>query len=83
MISAKFIQGQILVALLIGIIETFGLLLIGIPYAVLLGAIGGISNMIPYFGPFFGALPPIFTALMISPAKAVWVLVLDVYKRQG
>ena len=76
MISAKFIQGQILVALLIGIIETFGLLLIGIPYAVLLGAIGGISNMIPYFGPFFGALPPIFTALMISPAKAVWVLVL-------
>lgn len=76
MISAKFIQGQILVALIIGIIEMFGLLLIGIPYAVLLGAIGGISNMIPYFGPFFGALPPIFTALMISPAKAVWVLVL-------
>ena len=59
MISAKFIQGQILVALIIGIIEMFGLLLIGIPYAVLLGA-----------------LPPIFTALMISPAKAVWVLVL-------
>lgn len=76
MISAKFIQGQFLVALIIGIIEMLGLLLIGVPYAVLLGVIGGISNMIPYFGPFFGALPPIFTALLISPAKALWVLAL-------
>ena len=82
MISAKFIQGQIFVALIIGIIETAGLLLIGVPYAVLLGVIGGISNMIPYFGPFFGALPPIFTALMISPAKAVWVLILFVAVQQ-
>lgn len=82
MISAKFVQGQIFVALIIGIIEICGLLLIGIPYAVLLGVLGGISNMIPYFGPFFGALPPIFTALMISPAKAVWVLILFVAVQQ-
>ena len=82
MISAKFIQGQILVALIIGVIEILGLLLIGVPYAVLLGVIGGISNMIPYFGPFFGALPPVFTALMISPAKAVWVLILFVAVQQ-
>ena len=82
MISAKFIQGQILVALIIGIIEMSGLLILGVPYAVLLGVIGGLSNMIPYFGPFFGALPPIFTALMISPAKAVWVLILFIAVQQ-
>lgn len=82
MISAKFIQGQIFVSLIIGAIETIGLLLIGVPYAMLLGVIGGLSNMIPYFGPFFGAIAPVFTALMISPSKAIWVVILFVAVQQ-
>ena len=39
----RFIQGQLLIAIIIGIIETIGLYLTGIPYAPLLGFIGGIS----------------------------------------
>ena len=82
MISAKFIQGQLLVSVIIGFIETVGMLMIGLPYAILLGLIGGLSNMIPYFGPFFGALPPVFTALLLSPAKAIWVVILFVAVQQ-
>ena len=82
MISAKFIQGQFLVALIVGIIEMVGLILLRIPYGIFFGVIGGLSNMIPYFGPFFGAILPTFTALMISPSKAVWVVILFVCVQQ-
>lgn len=81
-ISSKFIQGQILVAIIIAVIEAAGLALLRVPYAMFFGLIGGIANMIPYFGPFFGAVLPIFAALMISPGKALWVLVLFVAVQQ-
>lgn len=76
MISSKFIQGQIFVAIIVGALETLGLFLLGIPYGVFYGIIGGFSNMIPYFGPFIGAVLPVITALMISPTRALWVLAL-------
>lgn len=75
-ISAKFIKGQFAVALLVGIIEAVGLMLLGIPYSIFFGIIGGLSNMIPYFGPFIGGVLPVIAAFMISPFKALCVLVL-------
>jgi predicted PurR-regulated permease PerM len=68
----RFIQGQVLIAIIISIIETLGLYLIGMPYATLLGFIGGMSNIIPYFGPYIGAIPALAVALTISPWKALW-----------
>lgn len=82
MISAKFIQGQFLVAIIIGTVETIGLLILDIPYALLLGVIGGLSNMVPYFGPFIGAVPSVITALMISPVKTLWVILLFIIVQQ-
>lgn len=70
-IVVKFIQGQILIALIVGFFETTGLYIVGVPYAPLLGFIGGISNIIPYFGPYIGAVPAITVALALSPGKAV------------
>lgn len=75
-IFSKFIQGQFLVAIIVGLIEAFGLILLDVPYAMFFGIVGGASNMIPYFGPFIGAVLPVVTAFMISPLKAIWVLVL-------
>lgn len=74
MISSKFIQGQFFVAVIIGFLEAIGLFFLGIPYSAFFGIIGGISNMIPYFGPFIGAILPALTALAIAPSKALWVL---------
>lgn len=53
----NYIRGQILVCIIVAIIATVGLLLIGMPYAVILGIFIGITNIIPYFGPIIGALP--------------------------
>ena len=82
MISAKFIQGQLFVALIVGMLEMFGLFLLKMPYSVFFGIIGGLSNMIPYFGPFIGAVLPVITALIISPSKALWVIALFLIVQQ-
>lgn len=78
----RFIQGQVLIALIISIIETLGLYLVGMPYAPLLGFIGGLSNIIPYFGPYIGAVPALAVALTLSPWKAVWTAVVFLVVQQ-
>jgi len=81
-ILSKFLQGQLLIALIIGILETIGLMLLRVPYAVLLGIIGGISNFIPYFGPVIGAVPAVISAMFVSPIKAIWALMVFVLAQQ-
>ena len=66
-----FIQGQLLIATVVGILEIIGLSLVGVDYAFLLGVIGGLANIIPYFGPFIGAVPAVVIALLDSPLKAL------------
>lgn len=78
----RFIQGQVLIAIIISIIETLGLYLVGMPYAPLLGFIGGLSNIIPYFGPYIGAVPALAVALTLSPWKAVWTAVVFLVVQQ-
>jgi len=73
-ILAGFIQGQLITALIVGIMETVGFILVKMKYPLVLGMIGGIANIIPYFGPYIGAVPLVAIALTISPLKAVWVL---------
>lgn len=70
----SFIQGQLTVALIVGILEMIGLSIVGIKYSFLLGTIGGLSNMIPYFGPFIGVVPSIIVALFQAPLKILWVI---------
>jgi predicted PurR-regulated permease PerM len=46
------------------------------PYSLLIAFIIGVSNMIPFFGPFIGAIPSFFIILFVSPIKALWFLVI-------
>lgn len=73
-ILAGFIQGQLMTALIVGALETIGLMLVKMKYPLVLGMIGGLANIIPYFGPYIGVIPAAAIALTISPLKAVWVL---------
>mgnify|MGYP000879197596 FL=1 len=73
-VLAGFIQGQLLAAMIVGVLETIGLLLVNIKYPLALGMIGGLANIIPYFGPYIGAVPAVAFALTISPIKAVWTV---------
>lgn len=71
-ILTNFIQGQVLVAIIVGALETVGLLVIKVKYPLILGLVGGVLNIIPYFGPIIGAVPSVAMALIDSPVKALW-----------
>lgn len=70
-VLSSFISGQLTVALIISLLEIFGLWVVGIKFPVLMGIFGGISNIIPYFGPFVGAIPAVALSLVYSPGMAL------------
>ncbi len=70
-IITHFIQGQLLTALIVGLMETVGLYIVRVKYPFILGVVGGVANMIPYFGPVLGAIPAVAIALLQSPTKAL------------
>ena len=70
-IFSGFIVGKSLDSLIIGILCFILMSILNLPYAMLLSVIVGITNMIPYFGPFIGAIPGILLLLVISPVKAI------------
>jgi predicted PurR-regulated permease PerM len=82
LILSGFIQGQLITALIIGIMETIGLSLIGVKYSLVLGLIGGIANIIPYFGPIIGAIPAVAIALIDSPVKVLWTILVFIIIQQ-
>lgn len=53
----QFVRARILESLIVGFVTATGLLIISFPYAVLLGALAGLTNLIPYLGPIMGAVP--------------------------
>ena len=61
-----FVRGQLIVAAVIGVLATAALLLLHVPYAVLIGVWAGIADVIPYVGPFAGAIPAALVALFTN-----------------
>jgi predicted PurR-regulated permease PerM len=81
-IVTHFIQGQLLTAVIVGILETLGLIIVKVKYPFILGVLGGIANMIPYFGPILGAIPAVAVALLESPTKALFAAVAFIIVQQ-
>jgi predicted PurR-regulated permease PerM len=73
-----FIKGQLLVAAFVGILTGIGCKIIGVPYSLTIGLVAGVTNIIPYFGPWLGGILPVILALMNAPITALWVLLLIV-----
>lgn len=69
----RFIIGKSLDSFIIGVICLIGLKMMNIRYILLLSAIVGVTNMIPYFGPFIGWVPAVIITLFDSPINALWV----------
>jgi len=78
----RFIRGQLIVSLAVGVLTALGLSLLGVRYALFLGLIAGLFDVIPYFGPILGAVPAIALALLRSPLTALWALLLFVVIQQ-
>lgn len=71
-IFSGFIIGKLLDSLIIGLLCLFFMTLFHWPYAMLISVIVGVTNVIPYFGPFFGAIPSILILLIADPLTALW-----------
>jgi predicted PurR-regulated permease PerM len=61
-----FVRGQLIVAAVIGALATTALLILHVPYAVLIGVWAGIADVVPYVGPFAGAIPAALVALFTN-----------------
>lgn len=79
---SQYITGQVIECLFITIFTGIGYLIIQQPYALLLGVIAGIANVIPYVGPYIGILPALIVALTVSPWQLLWVTIVVVIVQQ-
>lgn len=73
---SSFIVGKAIDSSIIGIICFFVMTILRLPYTILISVIVGITNMIPYFGPFIGAVPGAIILLFISPVKTVIFIIM-------
>lgn len=73
--AASYIGGRIIVCIYVGFASYLIFLILGVPNALVLGLITGIFDIIPYFGPFIGALPAFLVALMVSPLTALLLVI--------
>ena len=71
-IFSGFVRGKLLDSLIIGILCFICCSLFKFPYTPLVSVIVGVTNVIPFFGPFLGAIPSIFLILLDSPIQAVY-----------
>lgn len=72
----QFIRGRMLMAIFVGIITMIYLLILRVDFAIIIGLITCVADIIPFVGPFLGCVPAVLFAFMDSPVKAFWVLVL-------
>lgn len=70
-----FIDGKILDSAIIGILCYVGCLILKFPNPLLISAIVGITNVIPFFGPFIGAIPSTILIMIQDPIKGLWFIV--------
>lgn len=68
----NFLAGKVLDSLIIGILCFIGMKVLGIPYDLIISTLVGVTNIIPFFGPFIGAVPSILILLLVDPVKALW-----------
>ena len=77
-----FINGKIIDSLIIGIICFIVMTIFGWPYAILVSTIIGVTNIIPFFGPFIGAIPSALIIATVDPWTALWFLIMIVILQQ-
>lgn len=70
-----FIQGKILDSFIIGVLCFIGTSLLQMPYTLLVSVIVGVTNVIPFFGPFIGAIPSAILILLADPIKCVYFII--------
>ena len=81
-IFGGFISGKLLDSLIIGIICFIGLYIMKTPYTVLVSVIVGVTNVIPFFGPYIGAIPSAFLILLVDWHQCVFFVIFIIILQQ-
>jgi predicted PurR-regulated permease PerM len=77
-----FIRGEVLIGAAVGTLVTAGYLLIGLPYALILGFLAAVLEFIPYFGPWLGAVPALAIAYIAGSGKLLWTIAVIILVQQ-
>lgn len=75
----EFVKGKLLLAVIVGVMTTIMLLILGVNFAVAIGLITIVADIIPYIGPFLAFVPAFFFSVMDSWTKAIWVSIFFVF----
>ena len=75
LIFSGFVRGKVLDSIIIGILCFVGCSILKFPYTPLVSVFVGVTNVIPFFGPFLGAIPSTFLILLVSPKQALYFVI--------
>ncbi len=78
-----FLRGQLLVAIIVGVMLSFGYWIIDLPFWLLIGLIGGVLNIVPFLGPWVGGILGVIVALATTdPTTAFWAAIIAIVVQQ-
>jgi predicted PurR-regulated permease PerM len=69
-----YLRGQLTLAAVVGVATGIGMALLGLPYAVVLGVLAGLFELVPMFGPILSAVPAVLVAMFLPFPTVLWVL---------
>lgn len=78
----RFLVGDIIDAAVVGILHFIVLAVLQVPYAPLIAVLVGVTNIIPFFGPFIGSIPSCFILLLVNPWEMVKFLIVNIILQQ-
>jgi predicted PurR-regulated permease PerM len=81
-IFGGFISGKLLDSAIIGVLCYIGMTIFNMPYAILISVIIGVTNIIPFFGPYLGAIPSIFLILLVDPMMGLYFTIFIIVLQQ-
>lgn len=81
-IFGGFISGKILDSFIIGIICFIGLYLLNMPYVVLVSVVVGVTNVVPFFGPYIGAIPCSILITIVNPIQGLYFVIFIIILQQ-
>lgn len=81
-IFSGFVNGKLLDSLIIGILCLIGCSILKIPYAPLVSLVVGVTNVIPFFGPFLGAVPSALLILIVDPIRCLYFVIFVIVLQQ-
>lgn len=82
---SRFITGKLLTSVIMTVICYIGMIVLRMPYPLLIALVVGITDIIPYFGPFIGSIPSAVLIFLVSPGKVIWFIlfILAVQQLEG